>query len=75
MINCFETYLYACFYCQTTPILKTLGQFENLVFVIMSTIGKIYALSLELLDPVRDLPSMELAKVARLARLWDWPRL
>ena len=25
------------FYCQTTPILKTLGQFENLVFVIMST--------------------------------------
>ena len=25
------------FYCQTTQILKTLGQFENLVFVIMST--------------------------------------
>ena len=25
------------FYCQTTPILKTLGQFENSVFVIMST--------------------------------------
>ena len=25
------------FYCQTTPILKTLGQFEDLVFVIMST--------------------------------------
>ena len=25
------------FYCQTTPILKTLGQFENLVFIIMST--------------------------------------
>ena len=25
------------FYCQTTPILKTLVQFENLVFVIMST--------------------------------------
>ena len=25
------------FYCQTTPISKTLGQFENLVFVIMST--------------------------------------
>ena len=25
------------FYCQTTLILKTLGQFENLVFVIMST--------------------------------------
>ena len=24
-------------YCQTTPILKTYGQFENLVFVIMST--------------------------------------
>ena len=24
-------------YCRTTPILKTLGQFENLVFVIMST--------------------------------------
>ena len=24
-------------YCQTTPISKTLGQFENLVFVIMST--------------------------------------
>ena len=23
------------FYCQTTPILKTFGQFENLVFVIM----------------------------------------
>ena len=25
------------FYCRTTPILKTQGQFENLVFVIMST--------------------------------------
>ena len=25
------------FYCQTTSILKTLGQFENLEFVIMST--------------------------------------
>ena len=25
------------FYYHTTPILKTLGQFENLVFVIMST--------------------------------------
>ena len=25
------------FYCQITPILKTLGQFENFVFVIMST--------------------------------------
>ena len=25
------------FNCQTAPILKTLGQFENLVFVIMST--------------------------------------
>ena len=25
------------FYCQTTHILKSLGQFENLVFVIMST--------------------------------------
>ena len=25
------------FYCWTTPILKTVGQFENLVFVIMST--------------------------------------
>ena len=25
------------FFCQTTPIFKTLGQFENLVFVIMST--------------------------------------
>ena len=24
-------------YCRTTPILKTLGQFENLVFVIIST--------------------------------------
>ena len=24
-------------YCQTTPLLKTLGQFENSVFVIMST--------------------------------------
>ena len=31
MVNRFETY------CQTTPISKTLGQFENLVFVIMST--------------------------------------
>ena len=29
--------LHCIFYCQTTPILKTLGQFENLVFVIMST--------------------------------------
>ena len=25
------------FYCQTTPILKTLGQFEKLVFVVMPT--------------------------------------
>ena len=34
-MNHFETY--CIFYCQTTQILKTLGQFENLVFVIMST--------------------------------------
>ena len=36
-----HSYPYVCllciFYCRTTPILKTLGQFENLVFVIMST--------------------------------------
>ena len=40
MVNRFETYrvaYYAYFYYQTTPILKTLGQFDNLVFVIMST--------------------------------------
>ena len=43
MVNRFETYFvayYAYFTAklvETTPILKTLGQFENLVFVIMST--------------------------------------
>ena len=40
MVNRFETYFvayYASFTALTTPILKTLGQFENLVFVIMST--------------------------------------
>ena len=35
------------FYYQTTPILKILGQFEKLVFVIISVRG-IYALLLEL---------------------------
>ena len=34
------------FYCQTTPILKSLGQFENLVFVIMSNIRLIARISL-----------------------------
>ena len=38
MINCFEKYLLLTLLCcQTTPILKTRVQFENLVFVIMST--------------------------------------
>ena len=41
-------------YCRTTPILKTLRQFENLVFVIMS-IREMYALSVELIDK-HDLP-------------------
>ena len=36
MVNVFCCLL-CIFYCRTTPILKTLGQFENLVFVIMST--------------------------------------
>ena len=37
-------------YCWTKAILKSLGQFKNLVFVIIPT-RKIYALSLELLSP------------------------
>ena len=40
MMNRFETYfccLLCIFNCQTIPILRTFGQFENLVFVIMST--------------------------------------
>ena len=40
MMNRFETYCVACyayFTAKTVPILKTLGKFENLVFVIMST--------------------------------------
>ena len=38
MVNRFEMHfcLLCIFYCQTTHILKTLGQFENWVFVIMS---------------------------------------
>ena len=50
MINRFETYFYAYYTYFTTEMnnLKTLGQFENFVFVIMST-REIYALSLELL--------------------------
>ena len=39
MMNRFGTFwcLLYIFYCRTTAIFKTLGQFENLVFVIMST--------------------------------------
>ena len=52
MVDSFETYSVACYAYFTAE--QTLGQFENLVFVIMSTIlGKIYALSLELLWTAR----------------------
>ena len=39
MIHCLKMYFHAyCIsYCETRPNLKTFGQFENLVFVIMST--------------------------------------
>ena len=39
MVNHFQTCLLLTMhiYCQTTPIFKKIGQFENLVFVIMST--------------------------------------
>ena len=40
MMNRFETYFdafYVFFYYQNRPILKTLGQFQNLGFAIMST--------------------------------------
>ena len=52
MLKCFETYFdayFAYFACRTAPILKTREQFENLVFVIMSTRKNLHALSLELL--------------------------
>ena len=37
-------------YCQITPIVKTLGQFENLVFVIMSTRENIRLIARSSLD-------------------------
>ena len=47
MMNHFETYFDASciFYCQTISILKTFGQFENLVFVIMSTRENIHLIA------------------------------
>ena len=51
VVNRFERILLlTIFYCWTKAILKSLGQFKNLVFVIIPT-REIYALSLELLSP------------------------
>ena len=61
MVNRFETYFvayYAYFYCQTTPILKTLWQFENLVFVIFNSGKYIYPFSLELLISAKQIESI-----------------
>ena len=51
-VNRLETYFvvsYAYFTAEQHQILKTFGQFENLVFVIICQVGKIYALLIELL--------------------------